>query len=543
LVNVLLKNEDSINILKQLSLKDFSMQEIVNVRNYLFQNRNKISSNTDLLYFWGKIEKSLKVMNVAFECFQNALKIDKNHIESLRELGFLMAESGRHLEAIEYFKTITQLNPSDWEAWNDGGCIFRANGSNEQATLWMEEASKSNESNAVLFANLALLEYEANNYTKTQEYLDKAFEIDPKNPEALHTQAMLLSSIGQHEESYQYDVQALSVKPNYPQARLGLALSALTLGNLEEGFAGYEHRWAGSDKSETNILPTIKRSQWLGQTVYPSSTLTVLPEQGFGDMIQFARFIPLLKKKFHTINWMMPIELERLIAHSFSDDNVKVSSNMDSLDIRTIDYEIPLMSLGLALKVNLENLVSSDKYLQVPKEGIEYFSNKLKNIQGLKVGIAYGGKPTLSKDELRSIKPSLLSVLNISNVTFVNLQKFENKKAVLPPLDNFVDLIDECMDFMDTAALIENLDLVISVDTSIVHLAGALGKPTWLLNRYGSEWRWMDKKETTPWYPTMKIYNQTQLKDWESVLEKVMKDLKKFTTLNKKLKNSQKEIL
>jgi len=302
-------------------------------------------------------------------------------------------------------------------------------------------------------------------------------------------------------------------------------LAALTMGNLEEGFAGYEHRWAGSDKSETNILPTIKRPQWLGQQVYQSSTLTVLPEQGFGDMLQFARFIPLLSERFHKVNWMVPLELLRLISFSFSDDRVNISNEMDSLDIRKIDYETPVMSLGLALGITLDNLPSPQKYLKVPQEHIDFFGAKLANTKGLKVGIAYSGKPTLGKHELRRIDTSLLGILNIPNITFINLQKFEKGKASISIFDNFIDIMDECNDFMDTAALIENLDLVISVDTSVVHLAAALGKPTWLLNRFGSEWRWLEAKNTNPWYPTMKIYNQTKLKDWKSVLKRVAQDL------------------
>jgi ADP-heptose:LPS heptosyltransferase len=154
----------------------------------------------------------------------------------------------------------------------------------------------------------------------------------------------------------------------------------------------------------------------------------------------------------------------------------------------------------------------------------------LSDAKRIKVGLVWTGKATLGKQALRMVPTELLSLLDHPDVTFVSLQKFDNQEVLHPKLTHFINCMDACHDFMDTAALIEHLDLVIAVDTSVAHLSAALGKPTWLLNRLGSEWRWMHNQTTSPWYPTMTIYNQQTLNDWTDVLTQIQSDLLTFIT-------------
>lgn len=523
--------EDRQILLSATIISAMSEVEVIGVRNYIYNHQSSINSLYLLNYFWGKIEKHLKMLEPAIHCFKNALVIKPDHIESLRELGFLMAETGQLDQAMGYFERIAKLAPSDWAAWNDGGSTLRLMNRIEKSLIWMKKAFDVNSTSATIAANIALLAYELHDYTQAQSWLNQAVVIDPNCAEALHTQSMLFASIGEHKKAYEYDLRALSIKPDYPQARLGLALTALMLGNWEEGFAGYEHRWAGSDKSETNKLPTVGRPQWLGQRVYPSSTIVILPEQGFGDMIQFSRLLPVLKERFHKVEWRVPLEILRLMAFNFSRENLIVDNRMDTLDVRKIDYELPIMSVPFALKVTPENIPKQAKYLSVPASEKEKFAPRFTNINRLKVGIAWTGKATLGKQKLRMIPTELLSLLDHPDITFVSLQKFDRQEVLKPQFTHLIDCMDECHDFMDTSAVIEHLDLVISVDTSVAHLSAALGKPTWLLNRLGSEWRWMHNQITSPWYPTMTIYNQTTLNDWSGVLKTIHADLANVTPL------------
>jgi tetratricopeptide (TPR) repeat protein len=508
--------------------RQLAMHDVVVLRNHLYQHQHRFPHIAILHYFWGKLEKQLKMPEPAIQCFRNALAVDPNHIESLREMGFLMAESGQLDQAMGYFERITQLSPNDWMAWNDGGCSLRAMRQNGQALSWMRAAFSANPTSAMLAANIALLEYETHDYVSAQASLDQAFAIDPVCAEALHTQAMLFASLGKHELSYEYDLKALSVKPDYPQVRLGLALTALMLGRWEEGFAGYEHRWAGSDKADTNKLPTVGRPQWLGQQVYPSSSIVILPEQGFGDMIQVSRLLPVLKQRFHHVEWRVPLEMLRLMAFNFAQENLIVDNQMDTLDVRKLDYELPIMSLPFALRVTPANVPTQAKYLSVPDTAYQKFVPLLSGAKRMKVGLVWTGKATLGKQALRMVPTELLSLLDHPDVTFVSLQKFDRQDVVHPNFSDFMDCMDACHDFMDTAALIEHLDLVIAVDTSVAHLSAALGKPTWLLNRLGSEWRWMHNQTSSSWYPTMTIYNQQTLNDWTDVLVQIKSDLLNF---------------
>ncbi|MCX7635101.1 MAG: tetratricopeptide repeat protein, partial [Syntrophales bacterium] len=304
--------------LRHIDLETLSLEELVDRRNWLFQHQRHIANDSDALCLWGRIEKRLGQLDAAAHCFQRALASDPDHGDSLLELGYLAADQGRLDEAIGRFRRLTELKPHDWVPWNDGGCVLRAMGLKREALSWMLRATEAAPGKAVLYANTALLLYELYEYDEAQVYLDRAFALEPNHAEALHTQAMLLSGQGQHREALVFEERALAIKPEYPQAKLGLGLEHLILGNLREGFVGYEHRWNGSDKADTKVMITLGKPHWYGQRVYPQSTLAVMPEQGFGDMVQFAQLIPQLLKIFYKVYWFVPLEMYRLVAHSIT---------------------------------------------------------------------------------------------------------------------------------------------------------------------------------------------------------------------------------
>ena len=512
--------------MEKIGFSEFTVEEIGQVRDTISQNKEKHLSNPDVIVYLGILEKKLGSLPSAKEYFLHALQLDANHKEALRELAFLSVEAKVFQDALIYFSKICQIDPKNWRAWNNGGCALWDYGKKKEALSWMLEACKYSHNNVTLFVNVAQLKLELSDYESVQEYLDKALSVDPKNSEALHTQAMLVSDMGEHSEAYEYELKALTSRVDYSQVRFGMALSALIRGDFLEGFAGYEHRWGSGGKRGTQTMPTIQRPQWFGQRVYPSSTIAILPEQGFGDLIHFAQLIPRLTKYFYKIKWVVMREMYSLISYNFQSDFIDVSIDIDSLDATVIDYELPIMSLPLALGLTIETVNAKEKYLDVPTAQLLKSKERLKDIKGLKVGIAWTGESTHNKQKLRSVDPMLLGILEHPEITFVSLQKFSFKEEIgKPSLKNFYNFMDECNDFLDTAALISNLDLVISVDTVIAHLSAALGKETWLLNRLGSEWRWLDAKESSPWYPTMKIFNQTQLKNWEEVLYRIKQEL------------------
>ncbi|MCI4412268.1 MAG: hypothetical protein JHC38_11405 [Thiotrichales bacterium] len=512
------------------NLTTCSTEQQVAARNYLYNHQADFVSSAPVHYVWGKLEQMLGMPDAAIQCFHNALAVDAQHSESLRELGFMLNAQGQAEQAFSYFERIVQHNPNDWMAWNDGGCTLRTLNQREAALFWMKQAFAACPQQASLAANSALLAYELNDYALAQDWLDTALALDAHNAEALHTQAMLFASTERFDEARTYEYRALASNLDYPQVRLSLALLDLTQGNWLTGFAGYEYRWVGSDKAGTQTMPSIGRPQWRGQAVYEGSTIAILSEQGFGDIVQMAQLIPLLSEPFHRIIWQVPSAMYRLMYHSVNNEQIQVVQQDAPLNRTRIDFELPMMSLPFALGLTLDNFSALPNYLSVPNELSQHFAAKLANIHGLKVGLAWTGKPSLAKQALRRVPTELLSLLITPGVTFVSLQKFDAQHEIeTPNLAPFVDLMTECQDFMDTAALIQQLDLVISVDTVIVHLAAALGKPTWLLNRFGSEWRWMHQRSDSPWYPSLTIYNQTTFNDWTGVLTQVQSDLIQFS--------------
>lgn len=493
----------------------------VTLRNLLNAHRSAIGSSPELLLLWGKLEGQLGMVPAAVELIDRLLEICPNHAEGWRERGLLKAGSGKLEDAIACLARVTELNPADWAAWNDAGCCLRAMGRNDEAKHWMLQAVAKAPERATLHANLALIDFELNDYVPCARHLSNAFDRDPLNPEALHTQAMLLSATGQHREAEAVDLQALAVKPDYPAARLGLALSMLTQGRLREGFAAYEARWVGSDRAEQQKQPTVSRPQWHGQPMLPGARIAVLPEQGFGDQLQFARFVPRLLEHFHDVTWVVPQELQRLFESSFADERINIVNGIDEGMARSVDVELPLLSLPLVLGVDLADLARPGPYLAPPPQLVERWRSRVASIDGLKVGIAWQGRPTLSKNALRNCAAELFAALAMPGVQLVSLQR----DAELPDPALALPWVDECADFADTAALVSQLDLVISVDTALVHLSGALGVPVWLLNRLGSEWRWMEGRDDSPWYPSMRLFNQAEFKDWAPTMERVKRAL------------------
>lgn len=487
------------------------------LRNLLNAHRSLIWSSPRLLVIWSKLESQLGMTPAAFDLIDRLLEISPNHIEGWRERGLLKANSGQLEDAVVCMRRVTELDPSDWAAWNDAGCCLRTLGRQIEAREWMWRAAASAPERAVLYANLALIDFELNDYGACASHLDDAFARDPDNPEALHTQAMLFSATGRHKDAELSDRKALAVKPDYPAARLGLALTFLTQGRLKEGFAAYESRWVGSDRADQQKQPTLGRPQWHGQAMLPGACIAVLPEQGFGDQLQFARFVPQLLERFHRVIWQVPQELLRLFQASFSNERLHLVSVIDANLARTVDVELPLLSLGLVLGIDLGNLPDHIPYLAPVPERVEYWRTRLNSFDGLKIGIAWQGRPTLSKNALRNCPVELFTKLAIPGVQLVSMQRDTD----FPDAGLVLSWVDECTDFADTAALVNNLDLVISVDTALVHLAGGLGIPVWMLNRFGSEWRWMDAREDSPWYPSMKIFNQTKFQDWCPTMARV----------------------
>jgi hypothetical protein len=306
---------------------------------------------------------------------------------------------------------------------------------------------------------------------------------------------------------------------------MNLGMALLKMGDFENGWREYEHRW------DVGAMKAVRRPEslpWWDGSAAPR-TLLLHAEQGLGDTLQFCRYAPMAAARGVRVVLEVQKPLVRLLRAL--PGIAQVVGQGEALP--HFDLHAPLMSLPWILGSTLETLPGTTPYLQAEAAEVAHWRGRLAEIAPVekRVGLVWAGNPRRDSpvlaavDRRRSMPPEKLARLGeCQGVTFFSLQKDSAGDCGDVPM---VDVMGEMADFAATAALIANLDLVISVDTAVAHLAAALGKPVWLLNRFDSCWRWLDERRDSPWYPSLRLYNQPRPGDWESVMGDVVGDLRK----------------
>ncbi len=328
------------------------------------------------------------------------------------------------------------------------------------------------------------------------------------------------------EEAYR---KSVSLKPDYVQVQWNLSLLKLLQGNFEEGFNLYERRFEGGPYNTFNntkkLIDQVKGyERWDGEPLEGRSLL-IIAEQGAGDNLMVMRYLTLLKQKNlkQLIVYSYPT-LERVIKCMPGVDDVV--STTEPLPFGRFDMYCPIMSLPYLFQTRIDTIPHDVPYFVVSENFKHEWRERLSGLSEMKVGLVWAGGKLTSTDKKRSIPLNKFTpLLAVDGISWVSLQKGEESGQLSEVGCSILNLMEECGDYLDTAALISQLDLVISVDTSIAHLAGALGKPVWLLNRFDSEWRWQLEREDSPWYPSMRIFRQTERGDWDSVIKRVAGEL------------------
>ena len=321
-----------------------------------------------------------------------------------------------------------------------------------------------------------------------------------------------------------YD-RAIALKPGYADAYLNRALIRLLVGRYKEGWADYEWRW--ETKTCPSTRPNIKVPTWQGEDL-SGRHLLVFTEQGLGDIIQFARYLPLLARYGCEITFLAPANLARLLGPSIHP--LEVVSEIKG--ISGIDFQTALMSLPHRFNIELSSIPNKVSYLKAEPELEASYKSRI-GASGFKVGIAWQGNPSGRIDEGRSIPlERFIPLGRIPGVRLISLQKHVglDQLACLPKdvgIESLGNELDNGSDaFCDTAAVMNSLDLIITSDTSIAHLAGALGRPTWVALKYVPDWRWMLDRDDSPWYPTLRLFRQSQRDDWIQVFAKIERELR-----------------
>jgi hypothetical protein len=353
--------------------------------------------------------------------------------------------------------------------------------------------------------------------------------LDPHYLDALGNLGRVLSTVDRFEEADASYSALLQLRPDQVEAHANRAMARLRAGRLAEGWEEFEWRWKTWYMGpRARDLP---RSLWNGEAL-GDRVILLHAEQGLGDTLQFCRYAPLVARGARVILEVQP-PLHRLLSRLPGIDQVLARGQ----ELPPFDLQCPLMSLPRAFGTTLESIPAETPYLTADPAEVDTWRERIGALPGLRVGLVWAGSQRKEEPELalvdarRSIALATLAPLaRVPGVSFVSLQKGPPAaQAAHPPAGMMLtDFTAELHDMAATAALIMTLDLVISVDTAVAHLAGGLGKPVWLLNRFDSCWRWLANRDDSPWYPTLRQFRQTTPGDWSSVVERVREELQRL---------------
>jgi Tetratricopeptide repeat/Glycosyltransferase family 9 (heptosyltransferase) len=416
------------------------------------------------------------------------------------------------------------VRPNYAEALSNRGMTLRELNRFEEALENYDRALIARPEFAKALSNRGNVLHELTRFDEALASFDRALRVDPEHAEALSNRGVTLHALKRFEEALLNFDRALQLRPSHADTHYNEALCRLLNGDFERGWEKAEWRW------ETEHTADKKRNfsqpLWLGSNDIAGKAILLHGEQGFGDMIQFCRYVPLVAERAGRVILEIPEPLHELM-HTLS-GAVRIISRVDPLP--HFDMHCPLLSLPLAFRTELKTIPSACPYLHASAQTILRWDARLGQGTRPRIGLVWSGRPTHKNDRNRSVKLHTLLPLLEVDATFVSLQRDlrADDKATLENQKNVIHFGDELRDFSDTAALISNLDLVISVDTSVAHLAGALSKPVWILLPFIPDWRWLLDRDDSPWYPTARLFRQDHTRVWDDVVARVREAIVSF---------------
>jgi tetratricopeptide (TPR) repeat protein len=462
----------------------------------------------------------------AIQCYQRAIQLNPDLPGAHSNLGNVLKEKGQFDEAIRCYQSALQLNPDLAEAYSNLGLTFKKAGRFDEAIDYCQKAVERDPHDANMYYNLGIVFQEKGQLDEAIACYQKASQLDPRDAQVYNNLAFALQENRRPYEAIPYYQKALQLNPDYATAHWNLSLALLLTGNFREGWKEYEWRW------ETQYLISSRRNfkqpLWDGSDI-KGRTILLHAEQGFGDTVQFIRYAPLVAERGAHVIFECHKDLASLLQSVEGIAEVVVRGE----ELPEFDVQCPLLSLPLAFHTTLQTIPVKVPYIASDTALIRKWKDKIeRDGSRMKVGVVWAGNPGFRQNRYRNIPLERFSTLaQIPGVTLYSIQKGEEAKETKNPPGNMniIDYTEDIRDFSDTASLIENLDLVISIDSAVAHLAGALGKLTWTLLPFSPEWRWLLNREDSPWYPTMRLFRQPSLGNWEPVIEYVKKELHEVT--------------
>ena len=482
----------------------------------------------------GIVYESAGDNNRAIQAYKEAVRVDPKFAKAVNNIGVILYKQKKYQEAIDIFKIALKIDPKYYELFSNIGACYNKLKKYDEAIESLNIAIEKQPTNGGAYTNLGNVYNKIYDYKQAAKLHEKSIELEPKGSNAYSNVGTSYKYLGQVKKSIDSYKKAIELDPNFVNAHFDLSTMYLAKGDYKNGWDEYEWRF----KKEEMIPHIIKnkdifsKPMFTGKEEIKDKTILLHSEQGFGDSIQFIRFLSEFKKKF-------PCK----IAVKCRDELKELFKCIDEIDVLThrneptpeFDYHLPIMSMPKLLNMK------SNKDL--PKQYPYLFANKDNDFQieskkgHLNIGICWSASVTgESYDgkvfDLKYFEP----LINSDKITIYTLQVGPENKDIkkFGFEDNIIDLTDKLTDFSKTASLMKELDLVISSDTSVAHLAGALDVPVWIPLQKIPDWRWGNKGDSSPWYPSAKLFRQKTNRVWDSVFQSIYDKI--FTNFRIKIK-------
>lgn len=455
--------------------------------------------------------------------FQHALSLDPRNWEAAYRSGLLLHELGRSDEGMPYLNQAHELAPLQPAILEVRADALHRLGKFEEAVAENKRAHALNPNNANTCNNVGAALQSLGRDVEALQWFDRAVSLHKDHVVALINKASSLQQLRRFDEAVGIYHHVKAVDPASTEPDWNLSFVALLNGNFETGWAGREIRW-----SRPSSFPNIPLPMWLGNEPLEGKSILIVSDEGMGDAIQFARYIPMVAERGARVVFAVQDPLLLLMSDLPGVSQCIPVSAIAPNGWATCDFHCSIMSLPLAFKTALDTIPPLlQHWPSIAKDRVRTWEDRLGAHNKLRVGLVWSGHPAHKNDHNRSLPLDMLARVLDVDATFVSLQKEPRLRdqATLREHPGIIDLTASLSDLSETAALISCLDLVITVDTSVAHLAASVGRPTWVLLPYSPDYRWLLDRDDSPWYPTVRLFRQTETRDFGSVLDRVRTEL------------------
>jgi len=480
----------------------------------------------DLMTLCGKTLQALRRYVEALTFFDASLSAIPNDIDTLYQSCVVLDALQRYETLLSRCDRILALDPSHALAWIGRGNALQRLQRYDDALNGYDRALAVTGPTAETLGSRGNVLQRLGRYDEAQASYAAAIAAPARGGTGLSVRALALQQMQRHEEALVCYLQLQEMDPGHVVGQTAEAYCRLLIGDFVEGWKKHEARWF-----EANAAANRRHADhplWLGSEPLMGKAVLLHAEQGYGDTVQFCRYASLVKARGATIILEVHPGLKTLLSSLADVDQlVAIGEGLPRFDL-----QCPLLSLPLACGTRLETIPSTTPYLQADARRVDGWTKRLLALGGstrLRIGLVWSGNPEHDNDHNRSMPLSALASVFSLDATFISLQsRVREHDAPVLRESGIVDVGAELYDFSDTAALIETLDLVISVDTAVAHLAGALGKTVWVMLPYVPDWRWLLERDDSPWYPGTRLFRQQRAGDWPGVIERVVDELSRL---------------